>query len=152
MQKWSGENYIGKRFNEYFVLYTQNRDSGILEQSNFRCIEKYLKAKKAVYEKVSFNHWAVGWIEQILIQDTEKESINIGNEIEEKLKGYPIFDEGDFCNLESDKAHELLEEIRKDISNLDTDEELKYWGNEFNKHMTDEEIINTIYDTGMIES
>ena len=36
MQKWSRtENYIGESYNDYYVLLSHHRDSGLVEESNF---------------------------------------------------------------------------------------------------------------------
>ena len=151
MQKWLGQDYMGTRFDNYFVLITHNRDSGTLEESNWRSIIKYLKKVKAHFRIVSFNHWAVGWIEEILIKESWKKSVIIGNEIRKKLEDYPIFNEEDFSDLEWDKARAMQEEIRTDINNLDPGDKL-YWGDHITPDMTDEQIIDTIMDHGMIRS
>ena len=151
MQKWSGQNYMGTRLDDYFVLITRNRDSGVLEESNWRSIIKHLKKVKAHYKIVSFNHWAVGWIEEILIKDSWKKSILIGNEIQEKLENYPVFNDEDFSDLEWDKAGDMAKEIRNDINNLSPGDKL-YWGDHIKPDMTDEQIIDTIMEYGMIES
>jgi hypothetical protein len=151
MQKWSGRDYIGKRFDNYFVLYTHHRDSGVLDESNFRSIRKYLDAHPHVsYLIVPFNQWAVGWIEQILISETDGGSVSFGNKIIEKLEGYPIFNEDDFSDLEWENIMELRDMIRTDINNLDADEELT-GRSHITKGMTDEEIENVIRDHGMVE-
>jgi hypothetical protein len=106
MEKWSGENYIGKRYNEYYILYTHNRDSGPLDESNFDSIKKILDEKKAVYEIVSFNHWLCGWVEEILIHESEKDSLIIGNDILKQLDDYPVIDEEDWSNRENDLFYE----------------------------------------------
>jgi hypothetical protein len=151
MQKWStdGQPYMGEYFDEYFVLYSQTRDAGLLTQSNWRTIIKYLDERMVVYRIVRFSHWLCGWIETILIHESEKKSVEVGNEITQKLSEYPIFNEDDFSDLESEKAYEMLSEIKNDISNLEPGEKLKGWSH-INETMTDDEIIDTIYNYGMV--
>jgi hypothetical protein len=150
MPKWSGQNYIGAQFNDYYIVCSHHRDSGILQESNFRVIKAYLEKHNIVFKCVSFSHWVVGWIEEILVQEDNKESVEYGNYCVVQLEQYPIFDDNDFSNLESDKINELTEQIRNDINNLDSDESLSGWPN-IDKTMTNEQIRDIIYDSGMIE-
>ena len=38
-------------------------------------------------------HWAVGWVEQILIHEDYTILLQTGDKIIEKLEGYPVLDE-----------------------------------------------------------
>ena len=135
MKKWSrSENYIGETYNDYYVLLSRTRDSGLVEESNFWSALKMLNGESDTVKVIRAHHWAVGWIEVILIHESDKESIDKGNEIEESLNNYPILDEDDFYERESERREELIEEIRKDIANE--------CGNRWNltNNATDEEI------------
>ena len=151
MQKWNGQDYLGKRFDDYFVLYTTNRDADTLTESNYRSIRKYLDDHPHVaYTIFTASHWACGWIEQILIYSGDAASVSFCNKIIEKLDDYPVFNDEDFSDLELEKAHEIQKEIRKEIDNLEPDEDLTGWEG-ITKDMTDEQIINEILSSGMIE-
>ena len=107
MKKWSRtENYIGKSYNDYYVLLSHHRDSGLIEESNFQSALKALNGESDTVKVVRAKHWAVGWIEMILIHESDKESIDKGNEIEKALENYPILDEDDFYERESEKRDE----------------------------------------------
>ena len=76
-----------------------------------------LNGESDTVKVIRASHWAVGWIEMILIHESDKVSVEKGNEIEESLKSYPIFNDDDFYERESEKRDEYIEEIRKDIAN-----------------------------------
>ena len=137
MKKWSRvENYIGESYNDYYVLLSRHRDSGLVEESNFQSALKALNGKSDTVKIIRAKHWAVGWIEVILIHESDKEAIEKGNEIEESLKSYPIFNDEDFYERESEKRDEYIEEIRKDIANECGDR----W--DLTNNATDEEIYD----------
>ena len=118
MKKWCRtENYIGESYFDYYVLLSRHRDSGLVEESNFYSALKALNGESDTVKIIRSKHWAVGWIEMILIHESDKVSVDKGNEIEESLENYPILDEDDFYERESERREEILEEIRKDIAN-----------------------------------
>ena len=125
MQKWSrSENYIGETYYDYYVLLSHHRDSRLAEESNFWSALKMLNSESDTVKVIRAKHWLCGWVEMILIHESDKESINKGNEIEKALENYPILDEDDFYERESEKREELIEEIRKVIDKNATDEEI----------------------------
>ena len=139
MQKWSrSENYIGESYNDYYVLLSRHRDSGLIEESNFYSALKMLNGESDTVKVIRASHWAVGWIEVILIHESDKVSVDKGNEIEESLESYPILNEDDFYERESERREEILEEIRKDIAN-----ECGDWWN-LSNYATDEEIYEKV--------
>ena len=125
MKKWSRtENYIGETYYDYYVLLSRHRDSGLVEESNFWSALKALNGESKTVKVVRASHWLCGWIEMILIHESDKVSVDKGNEIEKALENYPILDEDDFYERESEKREELVEEIRKVIGNNATEEEI----------------------------
>ena len=137
MEKWSrSENYIGETYYDYYVLLYRTRDSGLVEESNFQSALKVLNGESKTVKIVRAKHWLCGWIEVILIHESDKESVEMGFEIEKALESYPILDEDDFYERESEKREELIEEIRKDIANECGDR----WN--LTNNATDEEIYD----------
>ena len=125
MKKWSRtENYIGETYYDYYVLLSHHRDSGLVDKSNFQSALKMLNGESDTVKIVRAKHWLCGWVEMILIHESDKESIDKGNEIEKALENYPILDEDDFYERESEKREELIEEIRKVIDKNATEEEI----------------------------
>ena len=135
MKKWSrSENYIGETYYDYYVLLIHTRDSGLVEESNFQSALKMLNGESDTVKVIRSSHWLCGWIEIILIHESDKVSVDKGFEIEKSLESYPIFNEEDFYERESEKRDEYIEEIRKDIANERGD----WWI--LTKNATDEEI------------
>jgi len=139
MQKWSrSENYIGESYNDYYVLLSRCRDSGLVEESNFNSALKALNGESDTVKVIRSSHWAVGWIEVILIHESDKVSVDKGFEIDKALDNYPILDDIDFSERESEKRDEYIEEIRKDIANECGDR----W--DLTNNATDEEIYEKV--------
>lgn len=113
---------------EMFVRYGtsgigQNRDSEAIERSNFRVIHKDLIKRfpdDVMIERAS--HWLCGWVESIKVRILKPEA-NPDNftkdditdvfkaclEWHEKLSKYPIADEGDWSDEETEEWHETLQ-------------------------------------------
>ncbi len=115
MKKWSrSKNYIGETYYDYYVLLYRTRDSGLVEESNFWSALKVLNGESKTVKVIRAKHWAVGWIEFIIIHESDKESIDKGNEIEESLNNYPILDEDAFGKMVLEKETEMFDQIKYD--------------------------------------
>lgn len=146
LPRWSGSEYIGPRYDNCFVVCTRHRDSGVLAESNWRSILKHFEANPHIHYKIfRAGHWAVGWVEQILVEDHDIASICFAELIQRKLRDYPIFNEDDYSELESEKIGELVEMIRADITGLDNEEQLEGW-EPITRDMTDDEIYDIVRD------
>ena len=106
-----------------YTIAGQHRDSGALARSNYKRIFEDL-VKKAVelgqpedmetdYDKdprqyvydFHMGHWAVGWVEEIIIKARAPEAlIHYAEEIREGLDNYPVYDEEHFSNLEHEES------------------------------------------------
>ena len=94
------------------IFYFQNRDSGLLDQSNAAVIAKTLEPftegddPDAVSER--HDHWAVGWVEGFSIRVFRDGEITAAfrtyHELAERLQDYPILDESDYSNREYDAS------------------------------------------------
>ena len=125
MEKWSSsENYIGESYFDYYVLLFRTRDSGLVEESNFWSALKMLNGESDTVKVIRSSHWLCGWVEMILIHESDTKSVDKGNEIEKALENYPILDEDDFFARESEKREELIEELRKVVDKNVTEEEI----------------------------
>jgi hypothetical protein len=100
-------NYLGKtEFDGWLCLLTQNRDSDCLTRSNFRSALEKLGGESENVQIFNFGHWACGWWEALAVRsgsDVEP----IANDIEAALEDYPVVDEEDFSNLETEEANEI---------------------------------------------
>jgi len=135
MKKWErADNYIGETYCDYFVLLSRTRDSGLVEESNFQSALKMLNGESDTVKIIRASHWAVGWIEMILIHESDKESVDKGNEIEKSLESYPILDEDVFGEMVTEKETEMHDQIKYDAEHG----LFAYW--DLPKNYTDEDI------------
>ncbi|MCH7686441.1 MAG: hypothetical protein IH899_07140, partial [Planctomycetes bacterium] len=92
------------------IVYSHNRDSGLLDQSNASVIEKMLEPFTEAADEdpdvvmESHNHWACGWIDGFSIRVFRDGQITDAfrkyHEPAERLAEYPILDEEDYSNRE----------------------------------------------------
>jgi hypothetical protein len=111
--------------------------------------------------EICFNHWAVGWVESLLIHESAGETIEKGIEILNALSDYPVLDEEDFSNREYDLVSQYADDVMNEIDNARGYFCSGYWVDEdipeylikdgFNKNMTRDEVIDNIYDKGLID-
>lgn len=106
------DGYLGEDwFKDWFVLIGRNRDSRILEQSNFESILKYMGGESDNVQIIRSGHWACGWIELLLVNPIDADNVELANDIQSKLTKYPVFDENDYYKRESEYAIELWKEL-----------------------------------------
>ena len=81
------------------------RDAQLIDQSNFAAALRMLDEAGAEYQIVRFGHWAVGWVEHILVAPSEP-GLTVAGEIVCALADYPILDEGDANERETEDQRE----------------------------------------------
>jgi hypothetical protein len=95
-------------FNTWGSCFTlEHRDSNTLDQSNSATIKQLIKDNglEDDFEVCNFNHWAVGWAEQLAIRLATEDGINhealtFWQSILDSLENYPVLDEDDYYNRE----------------------------------------------------
>ena len=114
MQKWkAAPNYAGEDYSEYFVICTQNRDSGTLDRSNFECITEALDPNMDTDNEneniiiAHASHWLCGWVEFLMIHESDEEAIAQAEDIEAQLREYPVYNEDHYCRLEYEENLEI---------------------------------------------
>ena len=84
--------------------WSQTRDSGPRERSNFRVI---LTSLRTIDERgtavARFGHWGFGWIEYITIDPTRPALADAVRQWEDALVGYPVASDEDLAELEHDE-------------------------------------------------
>jgi hypothetical protein len=91
--------YYGDR-EGWLIALSQHRDSDALGRSNWRVIVPPMLADHPEDAAVeSMNHWAVGWIEYLLVRPGTKAAAK-AEEWVDKLDSYPVADEMDWGELE----------------------------------------------------
>jgi hypothetical protein len=88
------------------MIIGQHRDSETIEVSNFRVALKMLGGESKRVIIVRALHWAVGWVESIMVHKTALKKIEIGQGIADKLEDYPILDDDDYQELEMEELEE----------------------------------------------
>lgn len=96
--------YWGDRGN-WLIVLAVHRDSDCLTRSNFEVATKMLEAEGCAIER--FNHWAVGWIDYLIINPECKDLVAIAERIRERIDDYPVLDEFHYSNLEQQEAQEI---------------------------------------------
>jgi hypothetical protein len=99
------------------VIYTHHRDSGLLDQSNASAIGAALKPFSGgdnpdlVFE--THSHWAVGHVDGFSIRVFKNgrttEAFKTYHELAERMADYPILDESDYSEREYQAAFENLD-------------------------------------------
>lgn len=115
-------NYGGFSPDGDYLVYSRNRDSSILENSNYEIILSELKEAESNLENNTdkpfvydfrANHWGCGWVEYILISKNSPDSLQaLVAEIIGALQDYPIYSESDY----SEKQYEAICEYWENMS------------------------------------
>lgn len=109
-------NYIGETFDGYCVVIGKHRDSDTLSVSNFEVakdmLERVLSAQPdADQDDLRFecaSHWAVGYVETILVKATNIELVCEAASIRKALDNYPVLDDNHFAHLQDDEREETI--------------------------------------------
>ena len=131
------DSYAGPSYDEYYHAdgLGRTRDSSELEESNhavalrtLRAIEEEeevperyertargivwrddseLRPAKPGWRMVRDSHWAVGWIEYILIHESREDLIAVVSALVDRVANYPVLDEDDFSRREQESADRM---------------------------------------------
>jgi hypothetical protein len=98
LDRWRGHH----RWGEVALLpWSQTRDSGPLERSNFRVI---LASLRRIDDQgtavVRFGHWGFGWIEHITIDPARPALADAVRQWQDALASYPAASDEDLAELE----------------------------------------------------
>jgi hypothetical protein len=98
------------------LIYTHHRDSGLLDQSNAAAIAKVLEPftdgedPDVVFE--SHNHWAVSHIDgfsvRVIKNGQISDAFRVYHELAERMADYPILDEDDYSRCEYEATLENI--------------------------------------------
>lgn len=111
---------------QWAIIYTHHRDSGLLDQSNAAFIAKALKPFTEVFDPdvvmESHHHWAVGSISGFSIRVFDRqgeitEAFAKYHELAEAMDQYPILDESDYSERELKATLENIEDATWRLKN-----------------------------------
>ena len=125
----SSDNYLGDNLEDhqdwYVINIGLNRDSSLLDQSNFTCFTQALKDIEPEgdhWQIHRFGHWACGWYEILILNPEASEVLNKALEMMESLKTYlgPL-DEDHHSSLELNAFNDWIDygitEVRSKLEN-----------------------------------
>jgi hypothetical protein len=100
------------------ILYTHNRDSGLLDHSNAaaigRKLEPFTEGDDSDVVAERHDHWACGWIDGFAVRVFKNGKITAAfrayHELAERLADYPVLDETDYSNREYDATVQYIEQ------------------------------------------
>lgn len=139
--------YWGDR-GEWFRIAGMHRDSDLIERANFESFRRMvaeLDPSETLWAIERYNHWAVGWVETLLVASSGGtfRMLRRAAEMKKQLEKYPIFDEELYSDLESQEvdaswkaygAADLRRELSRYVSGPDgekiedvSDDELYTW-------------------------
>jgi hypothetical protein len=101
--------------NNWMIIYTHNRDSGLLEQSNAKAIEKALSQFSNDVREEDHGHWAVGWVRGYAVRvfDANGELTPAFKQVcalASKLESYPALDEDDYSSMQYEASIANIED------------------------------------------
>lgn len=79
---------------------SRNRDSGALDESNFRVALESLGGESDDVQVHRFGHWACGWFEIIIVNPARENAVDKAEGIEAALANYPVLSDEDYSALE----------------------------------------------------
>jgi hypothetical protein len=114
LQRWHRpDSYIGEQFDEYFVVIGRSRDSNLVSQSNFASALKMLGGESDTVIVHRASHWLNGWVEIILVHESDVAHLAIGDTIRNSLVEYPVLDDDDLDARETAAAADVMNDIRE---------------------------------------
>lgn len=112
---------------DWCVVYTHNRDSGLAEMSNAEAIKEIMKpfcgyvADGDDCDDVRHGHWGPGWVEGYCLR-IRKDGVFTPAflawaEIQNRLEDYPLLDEEDFSEREYEATMENVADVTSTVAN-----------------------------------
>jgi len=112
----SYNNYSGHDWAGWLCGPSESRDADIMTQSNFQAALEILGGKKEnVVEVRRCGHWACGWFNQIMVNSKNKNAVKKLLEIKLLLEEYPILDESDFYERESEAMDDCFKNYESEF-------------------------------------
>ena len=102
-----------------YCIYSRTRDSSVLVNCNYEVILKELETLDPKVYDFRASHWAVGWIEHIIVpKKCNQKTLKRAGEIICSLANYPVLDEIEYSQMVHDAKNEYWK-------NLDVSERIK---------------------------
>lgn len=95
----SNAAYWGER-DGWLIAYAQHRDSDTITRSNWASFVKALGGESDTVAIERSNHWAVGWVDYLIVDPQDLERVKLAEELRSRLEDYPVLDEMEWSKLE----------------------------------------------------
>lgn len=95
----------------YLVLATVHRDSSILDECNFTQLCRELHHRDLDYTVERANHWLVGWIDYLIINPENTETVAYAYEVSQALADYPILCEHNYSEALHNAADDYWQQL-----------------------------------------
>lgn len=124
LTKWTyPDSYMGATYYEYYYVVGQNRDSDYYAQSNFQVALERLGGESDTVIVARSSHWACGWVEYIMVHESDEDKLGIARDIINDLEDYFVLDENHYDSLVDPVRDKIRQEIWRDVENGHAD----YW-------------------------
>lgn len=111
----SFSNYSGPDLGDLVVVCGRNRDSDLIDESNFECALTELGGETETVRVERFGHWFCGWFEIILVDPKDTKALETAYSIKRCLQEYALLDDSDFSEREYEKQLEEFDTYRGDF-------------------------------------
>lgn len=120
-------NYLGNTdIKDMLVFLGRNRDSGLLDNSNFEVALNSLGGESDNIQIHRFGHWACGWFELILINPKAEDIIKQCEDMLNALSDYPVLNDEDYYKREYESTLENIKDSAKFNAHIDLDDNQLY--------------------------
>ena len=83
----------------WYSVFGRGRDTSAEGRSNFAVLLARLGGEGATVAVDRLSHWAVGWVEVLLVKPTDHKALRIAIKAARELDNYPILDEEHYSAL-----------------------------------------------------
>jgi len=101
---------------DWVIVVSRSRDSEIIDESNFECALDRLGRESKDVAVERFGHWACGWFELLLVNPKAKRKVKIAYDIFEELKAYPVLDESDYSERQTEYQANYAKGAQKNLA------------------------------------
>lgn len=102
-------NYMGETYESYYVVYSRHRDSDLITESNWDAILSALGGESETVIVTRASHWAIGWMELLLVHETDSKALEMSDELIRRIEDYPILNEEDYFTREAEAKNAMWE-------------------------------------------
>jgi len=112
LERWTYDReYSGTSYSEYFQVIGRARDSHHIDVSNFETALARLGGESETVIVARATHWAVGWVETVMVHESDSAALTVAQEICDDLDAYHALDEEDCVRRESEATAALWEQL-----------------------------------------